>query len=60
MTVSEQDCTQAIARLPAQGLATSPSGGAGFAGLVTAPRDALGLGPASRVLLYLSEGPVDA
>jgi diaminopropionate ammonia-lyase len=60
LTLTEAECAEAIAQLPEHVLATSPSGGAGFAGLVVAPRDLLGLGPASRVLLYLSEGPVDA
>ncbi|MBY6203018.1 pyridoxal-phosphate dependent enzyme [Maritalea mobilis] len=60
LSISDAECDDAISRLPAHGLATSPSGGAGFAGLLHAPRKELRLGPDARVLLYLSEGPVDA
>ncbi|WP_025311085.1 pyridoxal-phosphate dependent enzyme [Roseicyclus elongatus] len=60
MTVTDAECAAAIARLAPFGMATSPSGGAGFAGVLHAPRDLLGLGPDARVLIYLSEGPVDA
>ncbi|KAB7610387.1 pyridoxal-phosphate dependent enzyme [Amylibacter sp. SFDW26] len=41
-------------------LETSPSGGAGYAGLAAAANaNELGIGPDSRILLFLSEGPAD-
>ena len=59
-TVSDAYVKGAIADLIPHGLATSPSGGAGYAGLKAALADnALGLGPDSQVLLFLSEGPSD-
>lgn len=64
MTISEDDAADAVARLAQHGIATSPSGGAGLAGLMTAlrtPKDKeqLGLTSKSRVLVYVSEGAVD-
>jgi diaminopropionate ammonia-lyase len=58
MTLSDQAVTDAIADLDGVGFATSPSGGAGYAGILAAVGlDELRLAPDSRVLLYLSEGP---
>lgn len=59
LTLDDQSCAEAIERLDPVGLATSPSGGAGFAALATAPGERLKLGPEARVLLFLSEGRVD-
>ena len=51
---------QAVDFLMDDGLPTSPSGGAGFAGLMAARADqALGLGVESRALVILSEAPPD-
>ncbi len=59
-TVSDDWVETAIADLVAEDLATSPSGGAGFAGLKAALKDGVGeLDDTSRVLLFLSEGPTD-
>ena len=59
-TVSDDYVTDAIEDLAEEALETSPSGGAGYAGLKAglAAGD-YGLGSGSRVLLYLSEGPAD-
>jgi diaminopropionate ammonia-lyase len=57
LTVSDQYVSDAIADLAAEDMKTSPSGGAGFAGLKALAGDKLG--PDSRVLLFLSEGPAD-
>lgn len=60
MTLDDDFVAQAIQQLDAEALETSPSGGAGFAGLVAASQmQALGLDRDSRVLIYLSEGPSD-
>lgn len=60
MTVSDSDCAAAIGDLAAVGLRTSPSGGAGYAGLKAAIAAGLpGFGVRARVLLYLSEGAAD-
>ena len=60
MTLDDDFVSQAIQSLSAHGLDTSPSGGAGFAGLVAASKmQALELNSNSRVLIYLSEGPSD-
>ncbi|MGB0928914.1 MAG: pyridoxal-phosphate dependent enzyme [Pikeienuella sp.] len=61
MALSDEYVETAIEQLAAHDLATSPSGGAGFAGLTAGKAEqALNITPSSRVLLYLSEGPVDA
>ena len=61
MTISDADCTRLIAELEDFGLATSPSGGAGYAGLRLAmDQGVLDLNDQSRVVLFLSEGPIDA
>jgi diaminopropionate ammonia-lyase len=58
-TISDAYTEQAIAELADHALATSPSGGAGYAGLKAALADgSLGLTPDSQVLLFLSEGPI--
>ncbi len=59
VTLSEDEVTGVMPVLAAQGLATSPSGGAGLAALLAAApqRAALRLTPDSRVLAILSEGP---
>ena len=62
-TIADEDAETAVATLAGYDIDTSPSGVAGIAGLLTlAPRarEALGLGDRSRVLAYISEGPVDA
>ncbi len=56
LTLDDDYVAAEIARLEAYDLATSPSGGAGFAALVAQADD---LGPDARVLLVLSEGPSD-
>jgi hypothetical protein len=46
--------------MAAAGLATSPSGGAGLAATMIAAEEGLmGLGSESRVLVFITEGPVD-
>ena len=60
MTLDDDYVADTIGRLNAVGIETSPSGGAGFAGLVAAAdAGALNLGPESRVLIFISEGPAD-
>lgn len=54
--ISDEDCEREIARLESQGLAASPSGGAGFAGLALSA--AAGQVPGdARALIIVSEGP---
>ena len=62
ITISEAEAQKAVELLDAAGLPASPSAVAGFAGFLEAgpARDDLGLNSSSRVLFYLSEGPVDA
>lgn len=55
MTISEDQAADAVDRLAALDLPTTPSGAAGVAGLL-ASRDVPGLGPDARVLCILSEG----
>ena len=46
--------------MAAMGLATSPSGGAGLAAAMIGARSGMfGLGADSRVLAFLSEGPIE-
>jgi len=52
VTLTEDDCLNAIAQLPAHGLATSSSGGAGVAAMMLSD-----LPPDARALCILSEGP---
>lgn len=60
LTVSDDEAVALIADLAACGMATSPSGGAGYAALKLAcDDDEFGLGPDSSALLILSEGPAD-
>lgn len=59
VTLSEAEAQAAVARLTEAGLATSPSGGAGVAGLIAA-REAGRVAPGASALAILSEGPVDA
>jgi len=61
MTISDAQAFDTVAMLNEHGVATSPSGAAGLAGLhhLGADRDTLGIGPTSRILVYISEGPVD-
>ena len=62
MVVSDQEATDAVSVLKQAGISSTPSGVAGLAGLrfaCTSKTDLNpGLGPHSRVLLYISEGPV--
>ena len=59
-TIGEEEARAGVAALRAAGLATTPSGAAGVAALLTAAagpeREALRLRPDSRVLAFLSEG----
>lgn len=61
ITISEAEALAAVKDLKAHGLAASPSAVAGYAGLYCAndTRPKMGLTLESRVLIYLSEGPVD-
>jgi diaminopropionate ammonia-lyase len=58
-TISEEEAASAMPVLTEAGVATTPSGGAGLAGLLAvAPhRDALGIDSASRILAIVSEEP---
>ncbi|MBR9863239.1 MAG: pyridoxal-phosphate dependent enzyme [Rhodobacteraceae bacterium] len=56
LTLEDSYVADKIKQLEPFGLQTSPSGGAGFAGVVA---DAVRLGPQARVLVILSEGPAD-
>lgn len=56
LTLDDDYVAEQIARLVPHNLATSPSGGAGFAATVAMAGD---LGAQARVLLVLSEGPAD-
>ncbi|POF30532.1 pyridoxal-phosphate dependent enzyme [Roseibium marinum] len=60
-TVTDEEAADTVALLAAHNLATTPSGAAGIAALhhAGAHATALNLGPDSRVLCYLSEGPED-
>lgn len=62
MTITDAQAAETVGWLAERGLPTTPSGAAGVAGLHHADasvRTALGVGPESRVLAYLSEGPED-
>lgn len=56
MTVADAEAEAAAREMADAGLATTPSGAAGYAGLLAAGRG-FGLGASSEVLLYVSEGP---
>ncbi|SDU18050.1 pyridoxal-phosphate dependent enzyme [Stappia sp. ES.058] len=58
VTIDDRDVEGVLARLADSDLATTPSGGAGLAAVMTANGDeraALGLGPDSRILAIVSE-----
>ncbi|MCB1479434.1 MAG: pyridoxal-phosphate dependent enzyme [Rhodobiaceae bacterium] len=60
LTISESEARDAMPVLADAGLETTPSGGAALAALLAmgdAEKARLGIGPQSRVLAYLSEGP---
>lgn len=57
ITISEDDADRGVDVLVGHGLATTPSGGAGIAALLTGRQP---LGPDARVLAILSEGAEDA
>lgn len=59
MTVTDAEADAATRMLADADFATTPSGGAGYAGLIVAA-GALRLNPDSRVMIYVSEGPEDA
>ena len=61
MTITDDEAMVGVELLDRHGIATSPSGGAGFAGLCLVIRAGAipGLGNDSRVLVYISEGPED-
>ncbi|MDW4497972.1 pyridoxal-phosphate dependent enzyme [Sulfitobacter sp. D35] len=56
MTITEQQAQAGVEVLAKAGLATTPSGGAGFAALLAGTQ---GVGDGARVLAILSEGPED-
>lgn len=56
LTITEEEAAEGLAAAEAAGLASTPSGAAGIAGCLVGA-EALGLGPTSRVLCILSEGP---
>ncbi|MAZ15606.1 MAG: diaminopropionate ammonia-lyase [Ahrensia sp.] len=61
-TITDEEADAAVVTLAGHGIATTPSGVAGIAGLLhlaSAARDRLGIDARSRVLAYVSEGPVD-
>jgi diaminopropionate ammonia-lyase len=62
VVVDDDEVARTVDLLAAHGVATTPSGAAGLAGLHHAGphRSALGLGPDSRVLVVVTEGPEDA
>lgn len=59
VTITEAEAAQGTEWATAHGLESTPSGAAGIAALLAAGlhRDALGLGPAARVLTILTEAP---
>ncbi|MBT3788959.1 MAG: pyridoxal-phosphate dependent enzyme [Alphaproteobacteria bacterium] len=61
MVVSDAEALAAVATLKENGVASTPSGVAGFAGLQIAATEKIdiGLDENSRVLIYISEGPED-
>ncbi|MCK5746013.1 MAG: pyridoxal-phosphate dependent enzyme, partial [Oricola sp.] len=61
-TITDEEADAAVVTLAGHGIATTPSGVAGIAGLLhlaSEARDRLGIDARSRVLGYVSEGPVD-
>ncbi|MGE0213662.1 MAG: pyridoxal-phosphate dependent enzyme [Parvibaculaceae bacterium] len=58
ITISEEEAVRTVESLSALGIDTTPSGSAGIAGALNAGphAHALGLGPKSRILTFLSEG----
>ena len=56
LSVTDAAAEDAAARLGAEGLATTPSGAAGVAGLI-AHAEALGLGPDARAMAIVTEAP---
>lgn len=56
MTISEEEAAHGVAVLGANDMATTPSGGAGVAALLTGR---VALGPDARVLAFISEGTED-
>ena len=57
LLITEEEAADALAPMAAEGLEGSESGVAGVAGVFAADAASLGLGPDSRVLCFLSEGP---
>lgn len=57
MTIADEQADETVEALAEHGLFTTPSGGAGLAGLQHGDRAALRLNGDSRVLCFLSEGP---
>lgn len=60
-TITDEQCLATVEELARNGIATTPSGAAGLAGLhhIGADRAALGLASDSRVLAFVTEGPED-
>lgn len=59
VSVTDAEASHAVAQMKAAGLFTTPSGAAGLAACNVHSK-AIGLGPDSRVLLFMSEGLEDA
>lgn len=60
MTVSDGYVSESLEDLAAAGLETSPSGGAGYAGLkALKAAEECDLGSESEILMFISEGPTD-
>ena len=58
MTITDEDAENSLKDLNHEGLDTSPSGGAGYAGLIDAMKDSnSGLSKDSEVMIFLTEGP---
>ncbi|MEL6478724.1 MAG: pyridoxal-phosphate dependent enzyme [Pseudomonadota bacterium] len=57
MTITDAEAAETVALLAEHGLASTPSGAGGLAGLMHGRAEDLGLGPDSRVLCFLSEAP---
>ncbi len=59
VTVTDSECAATVEWLAVHGVATTPSGAAGVAGLqhAGAVRESLGLDAASRILAFITEGP---
>tara|TARA_Y100001960_G_scaffold221174_1_gene231431 strand:+ start:58 stop:237 length:180 start_codon:yes stop_codon:yes gene_type:complete len=58
MTITDEDASECLNELEQHGFETSPSGGAGYAGLIDAmSQNQLELNSSSNVMLFLTEIP---